>query len=440
MALYSNAFKKVMLGTGSTHSSGTTTNWLVTTAGMDLGVLSQLGKGYVAIVNPTTWLTVNPGSYTGNFIIVNTSPFLSDTYGNHSGYQIPDMSKMINPGLVELAYYSNPADAAPFVFQLGGTGYYNQQGCTPTFYCDQTYTFRLDLNGSPILRQYVRNMYRYYTIKTPCCTPGQPSAVIDPTWVFIQLATMIAQDNYVNQFVYPIVVSNGATGTPPFTNYGPPPSLGLPRPDYVSPSILNWSSYSLGTTVQPQDVEAGIILGSAYVSTKTGDCSFMQSDFYEIAPVEIGLSIVDFNGNPCESLNYCHRVIQPGFIGNGYGDTAQKDYLLSQAYLQNYLSDDVRIREVNGSADMLIDRTQKYARIGIIHTIPRFLGVGAAQNNVYNTDRYVIDIISNVDFIQNSNNAMDLLENFFTAQGITVHNYNSTYAPIISSSTSQQIS
>jgi len=411
MAFYNNAFKKVMLANGTT-VSGTTTNFLVTAAGKRLDEIAALGPGYIAIINPSTYLSVSPSSYTGDFIVANTSLFSQDKYGSHGGYKMCDLSKLVRPSYSEFAYYVPTQNAFPFVLGVGANSINSSNtGCTPVFYCDQSYIFRVEVRGSAALRTYSRNMYRWIEVKTPCCTGGTVVQV-DPTWVFIQIAEGILNDPFLSQFVVPVVYSNGADGSTG-VNYIAPSSFNATYDTNVVTATNTWDFYTLGTGVLPEDVEAGIVLIGAYSDTSFTNCSFLPSDYEEYKPIKINADFIDMTGNPCESMTYCNNVLSTGHTGNGYSLTLQKDLLVSQAYLQNYLSDDPRIREANGGTGMLIDRTVKYYRYGFIHTIPRFLGGGSNANlGVFNTDRYVIEIAT--PLAQSTGNGAALLNTFLT--------------------------
>lgn len=417
MAFYNNAFKKVMLGTGTTVTNFTT-DFLVTATGKTLEDISNLGPGYVAILDPSSYTSVNPATYTGDFIVANTSLFTSDRYGSHGGYKMCDLSKYVRPSYAELAYLARKTDPHPFVLSIGNYQYQMNSNtydntdpdCVPKFYCDQTYLFRIDIKGSPVLRTYAKNMYRWIEVKTPCCVGGQV-VQIDPTWVFIQIAEGILRDPYLSQFVVPVVFSNGADGSTN-VNYIAPSSFNVTYPSIVS-ATTQWDTYSLGNGVNPANVLAGLTLIGAYVDSTFTNCSFIPSDYEEYQPVKIEGQFVDMHGNPCETMEYCTTIISSGVQGNGYGLTLQKDLLLSQAYLQNFLSDDPRIREVNGGIDMLIDRTVKYNRFGFIHTVPRFLG-GSSDANLgsFNTDRYVIEIATPLDPPPSGINGYTILDTF----------------------------
>jgi len=394
MAYYNNAFVKHMFANGATVTN-TTSGFLVTTAGLNMKQVADLGKGYVAILDADTYKTINPTTtYPTKFIIANTSMLSQDKYGSHGGFQMVDLSKMINKNYVERVYTVQAGDPLPYVISVGNDGSQQTGTCTPVFYCDQDIFFRVDIKGSAMLRTYVRNMYRMIHVKTPCCVGGT-IAQIDPTWVFIEIANAILNDPYLKNYVLPIVYSNGADGTTG-VNYIAPASAGITYPYFVT-ATSTWDTYTLGNSVNVANVDAGIILIGAYEDTQFGNCSFLPTDYQEYQPIKLIAEFVDFNGNPCETLQYCTNVLSTGHSGNGSGLQAQKDILMSQSYLTNYLSDDPRIREVTGGVDMLIDRTQRYRRIGIIHTIPRHMGMSNDMNlGIHNTDRYVVDIIHDI--------------------------------------------
>lgn len=416
MAFYPNAFKKLFIGNGSTITN-TTVDYMVTQPGLNLGQIANLGSGYIAVIDPNTYLSVNPSTYTGTtFILANTSPFKYDKYGMNGGYKMCDLTKVVNKNYAYEAYYADVNNGLQHVIGIGTTDS-SQTGCTPTFYCGQDYFLRIDVKGSPILKAFVHNLYRTLHVNTGCCTGGTPQ-VIDPTFVFIDFAKAIVEDPYLSQFVYPVVYSNGMNTNG--INYIVPPSYNIPKPTIVT-ATTDWTSYTVPNT----SANAGLILIGTYVDTMYGNCSYDAADDYDYEPIKLIAQFVDMTGNPCESLNYCRTELQQTYQGNGYGSNVQKEYLESMALTQSFLSDDIRIREAGGTADLLIDRTLKYYRYGFLHTVPRFMGHVTALGGVFNSDRYHIEIATPLQ--PSTGNGSDILNSFLLSIFGTINTSYGTY-------------
>jgi hypothetical protein len=105
------------------------------------------------------------------------------------------------------------------------------------------------------------------------------------------------------------------------------------------------------------------------------------------------VSMTDFTGAPCTFTGICSVVECPGIQGNGFGDTAVRDLILSQSYNQNHFSTDIRMREIEQGNEILdaLDRDTLYTRYLLTHVVPR------PQNpsGVFDTDVYTLEIICN---------------------------------------------
>ena len=163
-------------------------------------------------------------------------------------------------------------------------------------------------------------------------------------------------------------------------------------------TIDTWDNYVSGT-LDPATDEAGLTLVGAYEDTKFGDCTFQTSDFYGLEPLRIYASEVDLNGDPCEFTGICVVTECEGRQANGLGETAARDFILSESYRQNTFATDLRIREITQGNDLLdgaaggIDRTALYDRIMILHTVPRFNN----PSGTFDNDQYLVEILTKND-------------------------------------------
>lgn len=248
--------------------------------------------------------------------------------------------------------------------------------CCKEFLCDETYTLRLDVKGSPTLRFLNHNAYQMIDFYTGCCPAdcGTPVAV-DSTLVMIGWADKIINNPYMQAFVQPVVVDE--TGGIWYA----PGTVGATQ---------TWDTYVSAGHIA--NACSGLILYGAYVSTEFGDCSFQPSDFFEKEPVKILASLVDFNGDPCIFESIC--VYQECYPrqGSGFGETVLRSLILSESYLQNYFSTDIRIREITQGVDILdaINRRATYTLYYILHSVPRYNN----PTGVFDNDQYLLEIVS----------------------------------------------
>ena len=97
----------------------------------------------------------------------------------------------------------------------------------------------------------------------------------------------------------------------------------------------------------------------------------------------------------------------------GTGEQAVRDLIVSESYLQNFFHSDLRIREITQGTDLwnVIDRTARYDRTYIQHSVPRYNN----PSGVFDNDQYVLEIIQPEGTIATL--AADLAA-FLTANGI----------------------
>ena len=143
----------------------------------------------------------------------------------------------------------------------------------------------------------------------------------------------------------------------------------------------------------------GLVLRGAYYETKIGDCSWRKTDGYEIIPIRVFAQQVDVNGNVCEDQFVCGYESHPAVQGNGYGEEKLRKFVLSQSYKQNFMADDMRIREIT-MGDALydaIDRGEQYTSFFFFQPSlePRrcvtFCSLAQARANVISVSHSALD-------------------------------------------------
>jgi hypothetical protein len=406
MAYFNHAFRKVFVGTqtsgggaGQNPNPNLVDGFLIT-SGISSSVLantsatagSNYGVGSYGFFNPATGYTSeNESSISGSccpLVLASAALYQNDKIGPyHGGYQESTKSKLINPKFIRRFYRVDPCTATNAVVNIGNTPYTSglspaSAGCCFEFFCDETYYLRIDVKGSPALRFANHNLYRTLPANGGCCPDATPTAV-NSTNIMIEWANGIVNDPYLQQFIQPVV-------------YGEDGNI------YYAPgtegAALTWDIYDQDTAHVDGEC-AGLILYGAYVDTVFGDCSFQPSDYFEKEPIKILASMVDYTGDPCVFEGICVVDECLGRQGQGYGETVLRDLILSESYMQNYFSTDIRIREITQGSDLFnaISRSAQYTRYYILHSVPRYNN----PTGVFDNDQYLLEIISsdtNTDF------------------------------------------
>jgi len=247
------------------------------------------------------------------------------------------------------------------------------QDCEFEFLCGETYNLYVNLWGSPVLRVLNHDAYRVLSAYTGCCPDGTITPEpVDSTLVMLDWANQIITSPYLKDFVRPIVYTQ--QGTPLFATGAEAVAAGYAVTDtfalYVS------TGYEAGTL-------AGIRLAGAYIDTQFGNCSFQTSDYYNKEVVQIEMSLVDMEGDPCTFNGICITCECCGFGGQGFGETYLREIVMDESYKQNYMSTDPRIREVSKSLGIrdAVDRTLFYTKYSIIHSVPRTDNTTSTMDN-----------------------------------------------------------
>jgi hypothetical protein len=393
MAYFNHAFQKAFVGTNNFTDLG-------------LGQLGTpgniLGTGFFAFVDPKTWDLVDvttPPTGCCPLILASGSLYSQDKIGSHGGYLESNKSKIINPKYINRFYRVDPNQAQQNVINIGFTPFTDGTGgsCEKEFLCDETYSLRIDVKGSPALRFLNHNAYLTVEAYTGCCPVGALAPTpVDGTLVMIQWAQAIVGEilpntigtsalTVISPFVLPVVTAedNSLWYAP-----GTDTSLIVPPVGYTIGGT--WDNYvSPGHT--PGEF-AGITLYGAYVGTTFSDCTFQTSDFFEKEPVKLYASLVDYAGNPCEFEGLCVVTECTGLQAMGLGESVARDVILSERYRQNFFATDLRIREITQGDQILntINRTAFYTRYYLQHSVPRFNN----PTGTFDNDQYLLEIIT----------------------------------------------
>jgi len=356
------------------------------------GSLTNAGTGY-SNGTYTNVPTVATGTGTGNGLTLNITVagtvVTVATISNHGyGYSVGDVVT-INGG--------GGTNAEFTITSVNGSSVDGE--CCFEFLCDETYYLRLDIKGSPALRFLNHQVYNTLDHYTGCCAPGVLAPTpVDSTLVMIGWASQIMDTTrnvpYLADFIYPVVISETVAGN---TYWLYPPGTDLTTLSAAPAGVTygTWDTYvSPGHTANQC---AGLVLFGAYVDTTFGNCSFQVSDFYEVEPIQIYASMVDYTGDPCKFEGICvNRTECLGIQGNGFGETVLRDLILSESYRQNFFATDIRIREITQGDNVfnVIDRNARYHRYYLLHNVPRFNN----PTGVFDNDRYMLEVITNQRF------------------------------------------
>jgi hypothetical protein len=339
------------------------------------------GTGYNDSLIPVLFTTTG-GSGTGATVFATVTmgvPTVVSIASLGKGYEEGDSLTLVGGG--DNATITIPLNGVTVagVDPITGSG---GASCCKPFLCGETYSLRLDIKGSPALRYLNHNAYLTADAYTGCCPEGAIAPVpVDSTEVMIKWANAILDSPIVNPFVRIIVQDQtGVLWYEPGTSAADLAILaGKTWDNYVSPGYI-------------EDACAGLVFDGAYVDTKFGDCTFQISDFYEKEPVKLYLSEVDLNGDPCTFDGICvvHECLASQ--ANGLGETVLRDLILSESYRQNFVSTDLRIREITQGNQIISDvnRNALYERLYLQHSVPRFNN----PTGVFDNDQYLLEFIS----------------------------------------------
>jgi hypothetical protein len=390
---FNEAFEKFFVGTQTTvgNANANLSNGFITTAGLPTKILNQTsattnsnyGVGTFGMFDAKTQLSVNAAGVSGccPLFLASASVFSNDAISpTLGGIKETVKSRKIDPNKVVKFYRVDPCAPTQQVVHIGTTKYTKTLSplnptCQYTFLCNETYSIRIDIKGSPALRAFNHNLYREVSYFTGCCAGPVPTP-IDSTLVMIGWANVIINDPYLKSYLSPIVYDQtGTAWYAPGTNGG----------------VNEWDSYTSPGYIA--STTAGIRLLGAYVSTTFLDCTFQYTDHYEIEPIRIYVELIDFVGDPCTFGPICVITECPGQQGMGFGEKFVRDLIMAESYRQNFFHTDLRIREITQGNQELnaISRGNRYYRYCIAHVIPYY-----GNNDVPTQEQYLLSIATTV--------------------------------------------
>lgn len=397
MSYFNHAFRKTMVAT----------NGVSALNGVQLGTpaAGNLPAGEITFIDPKTFLvSPTPSAECCDVIIASGSLMQNDKIGPFAGgYLESNKSKTVRAKYVSKLYYAPANDAQRYVTHVGFTPWTSANppsssnpgetagDCCKPFLCGETYYLRVDVKGSPAMRLLNHNSYLTLEAYTGCCANEEIApAPVDPRKVYLAWALQLLNSPLMNSFVYPVVtftIDNGAN----WTYYYPDNVVLASLPVIAGVTYAHYSDWT--EAAYDSDMCAGVVLTGAYYETKFNNCTFQVSDFYELEPLRVYASEVDYTGSPCEFQALCVGVECYGRQANGVGETVVRDVILSEEYRQNHFATDFRIREITQGYDILnaagVSRTSLYDRIFLQHNVPRLYN----PTGTFDNDQYLIELV-----------------------------------------------
>jgi hypothetical protein len=399
MAYFNHAYKKTFIATkanqpaatvGQPNGTAAVTGGILSSTGVHVSNLKstmasegyQLGPGVTGMFDAKTNLSVTAAEIAESccpFYLAGASIKTNDKQGPfHGGYQESHKSKIINPKYVRRTYKVVGNAATPAVLEIGGTvdNVVDNASCAKTFLCGETYYLRVEVKGTAALRFANHNLYQTLQADGGCCSDPSAPANVDPTVIYKQWGQRIKENPYMVSFIRPILVVDGD-------------SYAFTAEDAIAEGLD--PATNLVSDAPAVSTSAGLILKGAYVDTKFGNCTFNALDYYGIEPIQIYASEVDLQGDPCTFGGVCVIERCPGIQVNGSGEQKVRELLMSESYLQNFMADDLRIREITQGTRVyeVLDRNTIYSSFYILHSVPRF----SNPSGVYDNDQYLIEIV-----------------------------------------------
>ncbi len=397
MSYFNHAFRKVFVAT----------NGVSALSGVQLGTsaTNMLAPGQITFIDPKTFeVAPVPDSTCCDLILASGSLMKNDKIGPFAGgYLESNKSKTIRSKYVSKLYYAAANNASNYITHVGFTPW-NQDNppvssnpgetagtCCKEFLCGETYFLRLDVKGSAAMRLLNHNAYLTLEGYTGCCADDAIAPEpVDPRKVYIAWATQLLNSTLVNPFVYPIVTFTNDNGVS-WTYYYPNNVVLASLPVIAGVTYKHFEDWT--EAAYTNTMCAGMVLNGAYYETKFQNCTFQVTDFYELEPIRVYASEVDYTGSPCEFQTLCVGVQCYGVQANGVGETVVRDVILSESYRQNHFSTDFRIREITQGYEILnaagVSRTGLYDRIYLQHNVPRLYN----PTGTFDNDQYLLEII-----------------------------------------------
>jgi len=401
MAYFNHAFNKSFLGTKKQTANAAQSqnvsgfifgaNSYTTASLINPGptAATGLGLGSFGFFTPDGQTNVNNSNLSSGgyvccpLVLASSALYQNDKIGPFAGgYQESTKSKMINPKYISRMYRVTPCLPNQSVLGIGNTPFTvsGSEGCCFQFLCNESYSLRIDIKGSPALRYLHHNAYRTTAKWTGCCDPTALLPLpVDPTSVYIAWATEFVTNPITAPFLQVIVYNQSGVavgGVNDTTAWAA----------YVPVAVVACSATTPG---------AGMTIAGGYIDTKFGDCTFYPSDFFEKEPVKLYIEMEDYTGDVCAFTGICVKTICCPRQGMGFGETILRDVILSESYMQTpfYTGSDLRIREITQGYDVTsaINRNSFYTVYHLLHNVPRFNN----PSGVFDNDQYMLEIITN---------------------------------------------
>lgn len=414
MSYFNHAFNKAFFGVGAPITSGAT---------------GALQTGEYGFANPKTWNMVDAGT------VANGQPlyFVAGSLRNvdqigpfAGGYTESVKSKLINPKYVTRAYRVDETDPQNMQISVGSNliavptsgetpeGWCNLNSGSVVnreFVCNSTYNLRVDIKGSPVLRFLTRNTYYTAAAYTGCCPEGVDGigSYVNPLLVYVQWAYQLLNSPLISPFIKVDITYTTDYTAGTWTNIGDGTNsttnlellLGFINNPSTLPPVTNYPTGS-PTSPTPGLGRAGLLIEGAYVDTEFGTCTFYPNDsiIAKLEPVKIYASEVDLNGEPCAFGGVCVHNQCAAQQGTGFGESAVRDLIMSESYMQQplYTGMDLRIREIlkggkNGTdaIDAIGNNIDNYTytRYYIQHSVPRLNN----PTSTFDNEQYMIELI-----------------------------------------------
>jgi len=371
MSYFNHAYKKAMLAAGSAWKAASNHT-------------STLGAGEMGVVDACTYQTLNPAAaqtYTADLLIVQGNYNQTDTLGGnplHGGYSESIKSKIIKPQYITRLWSSccNDAKCPTITLTVPNDCYDCDPSSALVAGSDGTGhpQIRLDIKGTEVMRALNRNAY-FVADMTGCCPAGgyYTGASIVAAW-----KTAIERD---------------ASG------------MG----DFISVATAN---NTITFTLCPSE-------------TVFDCCSFDTRDAYSHETLDLGVSLLTAEGDPCASTCVTYGtttdgttvgVAAPATFTSGLpawitrtpaetlGEQVLREIILDGRYRQDGgwnqgNKDSARFREIEGGSLLCAQfptttdnngrgRRATYRWFYVQHTVPRYNN----PTGVFDNDQYVVAI------------------------------------------------
>jgi hypothetical protein len=380
VAYFNHAFQKTFVGTSGFAQGGEATN--------------ELALGEFGLYDPKTWAQLERPSGCCPVVLVSGSIHKGkDKIGPyHGGYAESVKSKTINPKYVSAFYRVDPCPAQQAQIVVGATVDGFEGSCAKQFLCGETYSLRLDIKGSPVLRYLTRNTYYTSGAYTGCCAEDAIAPTpVNPLIVYTKWAYDFLNSPLISPFIH-VAITYSTDGGANWNAFEPVYSDDSTTAEALLPYTLEGAAFPPGTD---ENTLAGLIITGAYADTRFQNCTFYPNDsiIAFLEPVKVYASEVDLNGDPCAFTGLCkNNICEPNQI-KGTGENVIRDLILTEGYMQQpfYTGTDLRIREITNGTDVYdaIDRFSSYTRYYLQHSVPRFNN----PTGTFDNDQYLLEIV-----------------------------------------------